>query len=61
MDGPSHSNEYTSASAPTTAEEMYGVMFDEGDDDASESSALSAHQLLLFELLTLKVSPLKQY
>ena len=27
-------------SVPTTAEEMYGVVFDEGDDDASESSAL---------------------
>lgn len=36
MDGPGDSNDYLSESAPTTtAEEMYGAVFDEGDDDES--------------------------
>jgi hypothetical protein len=35
-DGPGDSDDHTSMSAPTTtAEEMYGARFDEGDDDES--------------------------
>jgi hypothetical protein len=37
--GPGDSNDYVSESVPATAEEMYGAVFDEGDDD--ESSPIS--------------------